>query len=367
MNKKVIYFKGFYGYKNLGDDIFCVTADWLTNNLWQDKRAIIIGDNLPILSKKSLIINTKNRSLRKVLEILISLYVDNIIYFGGSVFHSKSNKFLDIKRIYSYPKFANKISTIGTSIGPFKSQEDYNFICGFLNGFKFLTLRDESSIQIAKEMKLKNSIFSFDIAILTDDVYPGLKVSKEFNSEKIRIGVSLCHYERYVGGSILIEKERENAVLEFLIKFVESNKNIDEIVFFVFNGNSKNGDIEITSDFNDIISRKISTRIVNYSSNTESILKEIKECDAFFGMRLHSGILAYALDVPFMLVEYHTKCTEFLNTINHNFRFIESSIESNYEKFNTIIDQRRVPGIKNKNKFKDTFYNAIKEMKNLLN
>lgn len=53
MKKQQIYFKGYYGYKNIGDDIFCVTADWLCNNLWDNKRAVFIGPNLPNVSKSS--------------------------------------------------------------------------------------------------------------------------------------------------------------------------------------------------------------------------------------------------------------------------------------------------------------------------
>ena len=66
----------------------------------------------------------------------------------------------------------------------------------------------------------------------------------------------------------------------FLNKIIKDNINsIDEIVFFEFNGNVKTGDLQITNEFNNVFKNKIKTKIVSYSSNTESFCKELNECD----------------------------------------------------------------------------------------
>ena len=56
--------------------------------------------------------------------------------------------------------------------------------------------------------------------------------------------------------------------------------------------------------------------IIPYSREPEVTWKRIAECDVFFGVRLHSGIFAFIADVPFVLVEYHLKCKDFLDDIN---------------------------------------------------
>jgi hypothetical protein len=58
--KKSIYFKGYFGFKNLGDDIFCVTADYICNNIWENTRPIFIGRDLPLISNNALKMNIKN-------------------------------------------------------------------------------------------------------------------------------------------------------------------------------------------------------------------------------------------------------------------------------------------------------------------
>ena len=46
-----------------------------------------------------------------------------------------------------------------------------------------------------------------------------------------------------------------------------------------------------------------------------STLEAIRGCTAVIGVRLHSCILAYSVGVPFVLVDYHSKCGDFLETI----------------------------------------------------
>ena len=61
MNKGTIYFKGYYGFKNLGDDIFTVTADWICNNLWTSYKPIFLGENLPNISSNAIKIKVNNK------------------------------------------------------------------------------------------------------------------------------------------------------------------------------------------------------------------------------------------------------------------------------------------------------------------
>ncbi len=75
----------------------------------------------------------------------------------------------------------------------------------------------------------KQSSFCFDPAILIKDVYPSLKEKKNKVNNKVKLGISLCHYERYVGGDLEKEKERETAIELFLDEVIKSNNNITEM------------------------------------------------------------------------------------------------------------------------------------------
>lgn len=338
--KKKIYFKGYYGFKNLGDDIFCVAADWICNNMWENTEAVFIGKNLPKLSDNAKIYRFNNNFIRRIFELFNLFRVDKIIYFGGSLLHSKIKGIFDIKfYLNNFESLYKKLGAIGVSVGPFKKQSDMDSMKIFLKKFKFLYVRDKSSLEILKTMGIsKHSRFCFDPAILISDIYPTLKNVKPTKKNKVRLGVSLCHYERYVGGNIEKEKKREKAIETLFDEVIASNKKISEIILFVFHGDEYNGDVEITNDFYKKYKDKIKVSIVDYTKDTEKFCMKLAECDLIFGVRLHSGILAYSLGIPFILVEYHKKCTEFLNTINYYNRFDVDNHEHNIKLFNKMIN-----------------------------
>ncbi len=206
MKKEKIYFKGYYGFSNLGDDIFCVTADYISNNIWKNKQPIFIGEKLPIVSNNAKTIEYKNRILRKITELFICLKSEYIIYFGGSTLSGKILGLKDLKYYLDrFSVFHQKLGSIGTSIGPFKTEEDYNSITKFLKKFNFIAVRDFSSLDIAKNIGLeRKATFCFDIAILIKDVFPSLRMTKtKSKNGKIKLGISLCHYERYTGGVLI--------------------------------------------------------------------------------------------------------------------------------------------------------------------
>lgn len=365
---KKIYFKGYYGFKNLGDDIFCATADWICNNLWKDKKAIFLGRDLPAVSKNSVKIGIRNYWLRKLIELFLVLGSDYIVYFGGSLF-SRVSGLRDIKYMLGKCSiFYPKLGTVGTSVGPFSNEKDYNSIRHFLSKFKFITVRDFASLKVINRMEIGSSAsFSFDLAILVNDVFRPLKSKgkRDFNG-KFKIAVSLCHYERYIGGDVKKEEEREESILGFIGSLIDKYRNIEEILFFEFNGNVDNGDSEISTQFYEIISHKIKSRIVHYTPETKEFIRELNECDFLIGIRLHSGILAYALNIPFMLVEYHAKCSEFLDTINHNYRFDVKDQLGNIERFNAILEQQDIPNIKEPIYFRNIMIRELKKINRIL-
>ncbi len=61
-----------------------------------------------------------------------------------------------------------------------------------------------------------------------------------------------------------------------------------------------------------------SYEVVCYTQKTQSIWAEISDCDFFISTRLHAAIFACFSQVPFILNEYHKKCTDFLDDIEYN-------------------------------------------------
>jgi polysaccharide pyruvyl transferase WcaK-like protein len=66
----------------------------------------------------------------------------------------------------------------------------------------------------------------------------------------------------------------------------------------------------------------------------------------FFSERLHGAIMAYLYKVPFCLLEYHPKCTAFLQEIDYSIQdeatfesYVTNSLttEINNEKYKVLI------------------------------
>ena len=87
--------------------------------------------------------------------------------------------------------------------------------------------------------------------------------------------------------------------------------------FFVFNGNKKIGDEGITKVFIENLKLK-NIEMIPYSKILKNTYRAIAECDLMISTRLHASIFACYANVPFFLMEYHQKCTDFLIDIGQS-------------------------------------------------
>lgn len=362
-----VYFKGYYGFKNIGDDIFCVTADWICTNFWGNITGIFIGEQLPLLSSEAKKYQSSNYFIRKLNEIWVLLVADEIIYFGGSLFH-RIGGLTDIKHhLNKYSFFYSKSGAIGVSVGPFRKSEDYQSIMGLLSKFQFVAVRDHGSYELLEKQTTLGGYFSFsfDPAILIGNVYPSLRKTRRGRNKK-KVAVSLCHYERYVHGDLDIEETRISAVRNCLTRLVEE-EDIEEVVFFEFHGGEKNGDMNLILEFDNVLRNQVTTRIVEYTPDTRGFCEEFSDCDLVIGMRLHSAIIAYALELPFLLVEYHEKCTDFLDTICNFYRFSVGDVERSVEICKYIIEKGYVPGLVSPDHFRRLMLKELETIGSLVN
>lgn len=310
-----ILFTGYYGNKNLGDDIFGLISVWASDKYWK-KKSLLYSKNGPyskIINIDKAINSTSKYWLVNILwEILVLLKYRYLVFSGGSILHSKVS-FLSRKGIiFLLLRFRLlKIGAIGVSLGPFKSDVDYKYIESLLRKFSFLALRDKVSYDMAVGMNLPYEVvLSSDLAFLLPNI---VSFKKEEDINKV-IGVSICHYERYTSGDLFNEMRRENAIKETLT-ILKSNKNIF-FRFFIISGNEINGDKDVT--FHLIKELKLDDsqyEVIPYENDVLLTYNSISTCDVMFSTRLHGSILAATANVPSVLIEYHRKCSDFLSDI----------------------------------------------------
>ncbi len=337
-----ILFTGFYGQLNTGDDAFVEVASWGSRLYWGI-------DNVRFLAKRNNLPST-DRPLKgypitfpKTYKYQDSFLLSNSRYLisaGGSTIHGKLSKSgIKYKALQKKLNGDNiKVGGIGVSIGPFKNSEDERSVVHYLKNIDFLALRDEKSFQFANSLNLPyKPINAFDLAALLPEVYQKqVGNANHIKNTRPTIGVSVCPVESIVGGNIQDEVKRNSKMIS-LLKEIEANLDVN-FKFYIINGNKNIGDLDLTKATIAAVAPKY-YQIEDYTKKTEQVWTSISNCDFVLSTRLHAAIFACFAEVPFMLVEYHRKCSDFLDNIGyrHEYRLGDADFETKC-KAQEIID-----------------------------
>ncbi|PZD79111.1 polysaccharide pyruvyl transferase family protein [Mesonia sp. K7] len=330
-----ILFEGYYGYKNAGDDAFVEVASWGSQTYWNSENNTFIGQNLPQtispIKTKSFLNNKKGFDRISFLNAFLTN--DFFISAGGSTFSEMpihSNK--SLARLISYTK-KMKLGAIGVSVGPFKNLKDEVKVQKYLKSISFLALRDTRSYEYVKTLNLPyQPVKAFDLAALLPEVY---QYQKKSSPTKTTIGLSICNYESYTGGSPKKEKNR-NLFFKEVVKHLDKNMNIHFKVFII-NGNPIFGDQEISKNLVEGINPE-KIEFIPYQKELKKTWDEIASCDLVISTRLHASIFACFAQVPFLLIEYHKKCTDFLKDVGQSKDYFLGDAELSPKKVFTIVE-----------------------------
>lgn len=180
----------------------------------------------------------------------------------------------------------------------------------------FISLRDNQSFEIAKSMNLGVQVVrAFDTAILFPEARQGTASMSQLSSTEPTLAVSICNVERYVGGDLGTEARRVKWMTEVLKLLAARGI---KLKFFVLNGDEHIGDLSVTREVISELQLSTEPEVFDYDKDTGRFIDSMLSCDAVFGTRLHASILAYAYSHPFLLVEYHRKCSDFLDEVGYD-------------------------------------------------
>ncbi len=336
MNK--IIYSGFYGFQNSGDDVFLETTAWATKNLMNEMSPVYFGNNLPQLVNPY---TEYSKANFKGHDRLIAAYeLRNAAYFisaGGSTFsRHKKNSYKEIAEyVKKYYNKKLKTGAIGVSIGPFKTKEDEYNVQEYLKRMNFLAVRDRRSFEYVNALNLPyKPVEAFDLAALLPEVYKDIPFNKEHNFENKKIiGISICPVESITNKNFIEKEEQRNKKIQELIKKLNSLHDNLIFRFFIINGHKNIGDENLTKKMIENLGIH-NYEIVPYQNKVYDIWASIKNCDFMIATRLHAAIMAAYADVPFILNEYHQKCTDFVKDIGQNEAFIVGDADYN---FNNLI------------------------------
>lgn len=339
--KSELLFTGYYGQLNTGDDAFIEVASWGAEKYWQKTNNIFLAkqESLPIINKK---IKGYPFNIPKTYHLQNRLLLSSTNYLisaGGSTIHSElaAN---NIKRLAVESKKKGskiKIGGIGVSVGPFKTLVDEKATIEYLKNIDFLAVRDQESFDFMSSIEVPyETVNAFDLAALLPNIYGINKPQTNFSTKKV-IGISVCPYESITNTAKIGNEHKRNKKMVELLKILDKEENI-HFKFFVINGHARVGDQKLTRE---TIANVLphSYEIIPYTQKTHIVWNEIATCDFVISTRLHAAIFACFSNIPFMLNEYHRKCSDFLDNIDYEvkYRMFDSEYDPR-EKAKSIIE-----------------------------
>lgn len=319
-SRSQVIFTGYYGQRNTGDDAFVEVAAWGAEKYWRIKhyRFLARSGNLPIINRPAPGYPYSVPKTYRFQQARLIRKADYLVSAGGSTLHSQISR----NRIKSIAlKHRNRLSSlrlgaVGVSIGPFNSIADERDVIEYLKKLEFLTVRDRFSFDYASSLNLPyKPVNAFDLAALLPSIYGEAEKSCNLGGRAV-VGVSICPYESLK--EHLSDSEEWQRVRRIARLIIELDEIMDVYFkFFLFNGHPTKGDA-VTVKQALSIARPQRYSVIPYQKQTQKMWDEVTRCDFLLGTRLHSAIFACFSGVPFMLNEYHQKCTDFLNTVGYS-------------------------------------------------
>lgn len=316
---KSVIFTGYYGMKNYGDDLFGVVSAYGAKTWWQPYAPTILAPRIAGQSERfsvpSIISADRYASdgaAGKLIRTLFSakelLAGGKFVFSGGSLFSSNRSRIMDMAERISKVS-GKKFSAIGVSIGPFDSRASEEAVVAFLRRFEYISVRDRASYELLQSYRLDAQIaLGRDLAGIT----PALAgpVQKPARPLKV-LGYSSCN----IGG----KPETTRRIDDLFIDAVSQRRDL-QVKVFNLNSHAIHGD----SERSQYVSRKlaaagVAVEQIDYAQRgVLGTWRDIAGCDAMVSVRLHGAITAYLCAVPFVLFEYHKKCTDFLDDIGQS-------------------------------------------------
>ena len=306
---------GYYGMGNAGDDAFCIISAAMAKTAWPGVRAGVLArpglmprltDSLePVLPARP-----RLRGQHRIQNILFAARSSHVAHIGGSTFFQRSRHAADQALLADLG--LTRLHAVGVSIGPFARTEEATHIRDFLARFETISVRDLTSMEALSDLGLESrAVQAFDVAVLISEV-PGLNVNyaEDRPGDGPILGLSVCGFEKLLSaGPPEDEQLRNEQLIALLRKVAHSVNPIFRLI--VFNGHATWGDRPLVNWFASQLGDFARVEVVDYTGDLGETLSALRGCDALLGMRLHSAIFSYALGIPFGMVAYHQKCSDF--------------------------------------------------------
>lgn len=246
------------------------------------------------------------------------------------------------------------IFVINIGIGPFMTKRQIKDTITSLQKVNYITVRDEKSFDLVGSLNKENpKLFQ------TVDPVLFLKDRNGKGRERESVGsIGICVMD--IRLAEYTQKQYRNYIeaLSIVIKFYIENSKYKIILFC-----TELLDIVALYDLREIINSNNNRIVIKDSSDIESILKIYENVDLILGTRMHSTIISFSQNIPFIGIDWQQKVSEFFKVIDYK----ENLISIDDFSINPIKVINRLNDVANDYKnHKEKLENKKNELKPLL-
>ncbi|GFO55072.1 polysaccharide pyruvyl transferase CsaB [Geomonas sp. Red276] len=308
-------FTGYYGFDNFGDDLFTLACALGARRFWPEVDCSIAAPPTADLAatgvKLSPLVSANGDygqggwlgfACRLGTLVRALSANDLVVLGGGSVFTSGSLTALRRVQEAACALRLARFAALGISFGPFENTGHERRCVEFLKRFEYIATRDMASHRALESYRLPAKLAAGrDLAGLI----PLLHEPAPAPSSRPVLGVAPCNFLKPGVGELHDE----------LFAAVETFAAGRDLLVrcFVLNSHPRFGDDELADRLIGRLSaRGVEVEGASLSEGTLHVWDRIASCHLMASVRLHGAVAAYLAGVPFLMVEYHDKCGEFV-------------------------------------------------------
>jgi polysaccharide pyruvyl transferase WcaK-like protein len=334
MSKKAqrVYLWGWFGHKNSGDDALLTMMSKAISEVAQSIELVLQipkYGQLPPLSCAAV-----SKPIRRwfkghvqLSQILNILRTNALVFGGGSNMSDVDSDRMSALRLRYYICRIIKIEGIpmivaALGLGPLVTKEGTELATKILNMMDLVVVRDSTSYQLCKHLSISSPLVQgFDPTVLIPKLYPIQLSCKSANDCNMPvIGISLS---RSPGTCVNDERRQSLKVANLVnaIKHVVTSRPLS-IAAIEMCADEHFRDMDLCRTLVTELRDVCKATVIPYHPSPIVMMRQLANLTAVIAERLHAGIYAYALGIPFAVVPYHSKCTAFVKDIGLSEKYL---------------------------------------------
>jgi len=294
-------------------------------------------------------------------EIRALYNTDLLIWGGGHLLQDKSSQLyipFHLSKVFLAKVMGKRVAAYAIGVGPIDKQIGRVLTKYIVNKIDFISVRDKESKEVLKNVGVRRPIHvTVDPAILLSPI--NQERAKEIlleekiivdNNPLVGIAPRRWFHHRYGlvpveyvvkharwGPTQRIKYEKLKATIAYVADFLISKMNA-KIIFVPMYTCVGQEDDKVAYEIIEKMEHKHDAKVINGSYTPQQVMGIFELMDLLIGMRMHSLILAAAVNIPIIGLNYSPKGTSFMQRIGQeNFSFnIEDDISVDT---NTIIEK----------------------------